>query len=95
MISSRSIIIVQLIYYIHPFIFQTKECELPFEISSVRQSRLNADNDELIVQSREGVWYFVKLSDKNFSCYPLTSEAEVAGNWVLDQAAGHIIVSNY
>ena len=93
MISSRSIIIVQFI--IHPFNFQTKECELPFEISSVRQSHLNADNDELIVQSREGVWYFVKLSDKNFSCYPLTSEAEVAGNWVLDQAAGDIIVSNY
>jgi hypothetical protein len=67
---------------------QTKECELPFEISSVQQSFLNPDDDELIVCSKEGKWYFVKFSDKKFSCYPLTSLMDIEGKWVLDQAAG-------
>ena len=51
---------------------------------------MNSDDDELLVSSKDGVWYFVKFSEKKFSCFPLTSETEVGGSWVLDQAAGNM-----
>ena len=67
---------------------QTKECELPFEISAVHQSHLNTVDDELMVCSKDGVWYFAKFSENEVTCYPLTSEIDLNGNWVFDQAAG-------
>ncbi|KAL5256307.1 hypothetical protein ACHWQZ_G011506 [Mnemiopsis leidyi] len=67
---------------------KTKECELPFEISAVHQSHLNPVDDELMVCSKDGVWYFAKFSENEVTCYALTSEIDFNGNWVLDQAAG-------